>query len=144
MSNTERSSRIAGFHRKSLADRIAAVADFAGLTDEERAHLADTGNLPAETADHLIENVVGTMNIPVGVATNMRIDGRDRLIPMATEESSLVAAACNAARQCYDNGGFTTSMSGTLMIAQVQLLGVPDAQHARLRILERIDDVRSI
>lgn len=144
MSNTERSSRIAGFHRKSLADRIAAVAEYAGLSDEERAHLANTGNLPAETADHLIENVVGTMNIPVGVATNMRIDGRDRLIPMATEESSVVAAVCNAARQCYDAGGFVTSMSGTKMIAQVQLLGVPDAQHARLRILERLDDIRRL
>src|SRR5690606_30439279 len=144
MSNTERSSRIAGFHRKSIADRIAAVAEFAGLSHEERAHLANTGNLPAETADHLIENVVGTMNIPIGVATNMRIDGRDRLVPMATEESSVVAAVCNAARQCYDAGGFVTSMSGTKMIAQVQLLGVPDAQHARLRILERLDDIRRL
>lgn len=144
MSKTEASSRIAGFHRKGIAERIAAVAEFAGLTDEEQAHLADTGNLPPETADHLIENVVGTMNVPVGVATNMRIDGRDRLIPMATEESSVVAAVCNAARQCYDNGGFTTSMSGTRMIAQVQLLDVPDAQHARLRIVERIDDIRAI
>ena len=77
-------------------------------------------------------NVIGTMNIPVGIATNMRVDGRDRLIPMATEESSVVAAVCNAARQCYDAGGFVTSMSGTQMIAQIQLTHVSDVQAARL------------
>src|SRR5690606_17760179 len=84
------------------------------------------------------------MNIPMGIATNMRIDGRDRLIPMATEESSVVAAVCNAARQCYDAGGFVTSMSGTQMIAQIQLTQVSDPQLARLRILERLAEVQAI
>lgn len=138
------SSRISGFHKKSQNERIALISDFAGLDPSERDHLANTGNLPADVADHLIENVVGTMNIPVGVATNMRIDGVDRLIPMATEESSVVAAVCNAARQCYDNGGFTTSMSGTLMIAQIQLVNVADPYLARMRILEKLDNVRAI
>src|SRR5690606_3305750 len=127
-----------------VAERIRLAAQFGGLDAAEQQHLADTGNLSAELADHLIENLIGTMNIPLGVATNLRIDGVDRLVPMATEESSVIAAVCNAARQCYDNGGFTTSMSGTRMIAQVQLLDVPDAQHARLRIVERIDDIRAI
>jgi hydroxymethylglutaryl-CoA reductase len=86
---------------------------FAGL-DEPNARTCSTpATCRLRLADHLIENFVGTMNIPVGIATNMKIDGRDRLIPMATEESSVVAAVCNAARQCYDNGGFITSMSGT-------------------------------
>lgn len=137
-------SRISGFHKKSQNERIALIAEFAGLDANEREHLANTGNLPADVADHLIENVVGTMNIPVGVATNMRIDGVDRLIPMATEESSVVAAVCNAARQCYDNGGFTTSMSGTLMIAQIQLVNVTDPYLARMRILENLDNVRAM
>lgn len=144
MSTPDTSSRIGGFHKLSIADRIEAVARFAGLSEAERAHLLNTGNLPPELADHLIENVVGTMNIPVGIATNMRIDGRDRLIPMATEESSVVAAVCNAARQCYDAGGFVTSMSGTQMIAQIQLTGVSDVQAARLRILERKAEVQAI
>ncbi len=143
MSTPASSSRIAGFHKLPIADRVEAVARFAGLEPGECAHLLDTGNLPAELADHLIENVVGTMNIPVGIATNMRIDGEDRLIPMATEESSVVAAVCNAARQCYDAGGFVTSMSGTLMIAQIQLTGVSDPQLARLRILERKAEVQA-
>jgi len=140
----ERTSRIAGFHRLPVSERIQRIATFAGLSDAEQALLADTGHLKPELADHMIENVVGTMAIPVGVATNLRIDGTDVLVPMATEESSVVAAVCNAARQCYDDGGFSTSMSGTLMIAQVQLLDVPDPQHARIRILERRDDIRRI
>lgn len=144
MSTPDTSSRIGGFHKLAVADRIEAVARFAGLSEADRAHLLNTGNLPPELADHLIENVVGTMNIPVGIATNMRVDGRDRLIPMATEESSVVAAVCNAARQCYDAGGFVTSMSGTLMIAQIQLTGVSDVQAARLRILERKAEVQAI
>src|SRR3990167_5188597 len=138
------SSRIGGFHKLAIPARIDAVAQFAGLGDDDKAHLLNTGNLPAELADHLIENVIGTMNIPVGIATNMKIDGRDRLIPMATEESSVVAAVCNAARQCYDHGGFVTSMSGTEMIAQIQLTQVSDPQHARIRILEHKEDIRTL
>src|SRR3989344_6005037 len=139
------SSRIGGFHKLAIPARIDAVAQFAGLGDDDKAHLLNTGNLPAELADHLIENVIGTMNIPVGIATNMKIDGRDRLIPIATEESSVVAAVCNAARQCYDHGGFITSMSGTEMIAQIQLTQVSDPQHARIRILEvRVIDTRGV
>lgn len=144
MTSLRPSSRIGGFHKLSIPQRIDAVAAFASLGEDEKAHLLNTGNLSADVADHLIENVVGTMNIPVGVATNMKVDGIDRLIPMATEESSVVAAVCNAARQCYDNGGFITSMSGTLMIAQIQLTGVSDPEHARIRILERKTEIQSL
>lgn len=144
MEHTRASSRIGGFHKLSVEQRIGQVAAFAALDDAERQHLANTGNLSSELADRLIENVVGTLNIPLGIATNMKIDGRDCLIPMATEESSVVAAVCNAARQCYDSGGFITSMSGTRMIAQIQLTGVPDAQHARLQILERRGEIQAL
>ena len=117
------------------------MAAFCGLDEESVAQLAMPGNLDAHIADHMIENVVGTIAIPIGVATNMKVDGQDVLVPMATEESSVVAAVCNAAKQCYDAGGFTTSISGTLMIAQIQLLGVSDPQSARIRILERRDEI---
>ncbi|MFA7438472.1 hydroxymethylglutaryl-CoA reductase, degradative [Castellaniella sp.] len=143
MSNN--SSRISGFHKLSVSERVQRVLQYAGLPAGELEPLfLNTGNLPAALADQLIENVVGTMNIPLGVATNLLIDGRDYLVPMATEESSVVAAVCNAARQCYDSGGFITSMSGTQMIAQVQLVGVPDPANARLAILEHIDDIRRL
>ncbi|MCR6735031.1 MAG: hydroxymethylglutaryl-CoA reductase, degradative [Afipia sp.] len=138
-----RSSRIAGFHRKSPQERLDLVAAFAGLDPATASHLADMGNLNPQLADKMIENVIATMNIPIGIATNLKIDGEDVLVPMATEESSVVAAVCNAARQTYD-AGFTTSVSGTLMIAQVQAVDVPDPHAARLRLLEKRDEIKAI
>ncbi|MFG1346988.1 hydroxymethylglutaryl-CoA reductase, degradative [Xanthobacter autotrophicus DSM 431] len=139
---SNRSSRIAGFHKKSPRERLDLVAAFAGLDAGQVAHLANMGNLDPVLADKLIENVIGTMNIPVGIATNMKIDGEDVLIPMATEESSVVAAVCNAAKQNYD-AGFSTSVSGNLMIAQVQAVDVRDPSAARLRILERREEIKA-
>lgn len=142
---TKHSSRISGFHKLSISDRIDKTLAFAGIEDHSIAeHFLNTGNLPADLADRLIENTIGTMNIPIGVATNLLIDGEDYLVPMATEESSVVAAVCHAARQCYDSGGFVTSTSGTRMIAQIQLVDISDPESSRLAILERIEDIRSI
>ncbi len=141
MSNSTTTSRISGFHKMSPADRLAAVGSFAGLDAEAVAQLARPGNIDPHLADHMIENMVSTLSIPIGIATNVRVDGRDVLVPMATEESSVVAAVCNSARQCYETGGFLTSVSGTQMIAQIQLTGVPDPRAARIRILERRDEI---
>ena len=138
-----RSSRIAGFHKRTPRERLDLVAAYAELSPEAVARLSDFGNLGPELADRLIENVVGTMNVPVGIATNMRVDGEDVLVPMATEESSVVAAVCNAARQNYETG-FATSVSGNLMIAQVQAVGVSDPHAARQRILARRDEVQAL
>jgi hydroxymethylglutaryl-CoA reductase len=144
MAESERGSRISGFHRKSPEERLRIVAEFAGLDAGMAEGLARTGNLDIQLADRLVENVIGAMNIPLGIATNMKVDGEDVLIPMATEESSVVAAVCNAARQCYDAGGFTTSMSGTLMIAQIQAVGIADPHAARLRVLDRRDEIKRL
>ncbi len=132
-----RTSRIPGFHKLGVEQRIDRVAEFVALGEAHRRQLALPSNIDPHLADHMIENMVTTIAIPVGIATNMRVDGRDVLVPMATEESSVVAAVGNSARQCYGSGGFTTSMSGTEMIAQIQLLDVPDPARARLLILER-------
>lgn len=139
-----KTSRISGFHKLSIAQRVDETLAFADMDGSVAAHFLNTGNLPADLADRLIENMIGTMNIPIGVATNMLIDGRDYLVPMATEESSVVAAVCNAGRQCYDSGGFITSMSGTCMIAQIQLVDITDPENCRLSILEHLDEIRAI
>ncbi len=138
------SSRISGFHKLSMPDRLAKVIEVAGLDSAVEAQLSNTGNLDAAVVDSMIENAIGTMNIPLGIATNMIVDGEDVLIPMATEESSVVAAVCNAARQCRDSGGFVTSLSGSLMIAQVQLIDVKNPEFARLQILENKDRIREV
>ena len=140
----ELNSRISGFHRMPPAERLATIERVVGLDAETVAQLRKPGNLDLDVADHMIENVIASISIPVGIATNVKVDGRDILVPMATEESSVVAAVCNSARQCYDAGGFTTSISGALMIAQIQLVNVPDPRAARIRILERREEIAGI
>lgn len=138
------SSRISGFHKLSVEERIERVAAFADLDATHRRQLAAASNIDAHLADHMVENMVTTIAVPVGIATNLKVDGRDVLAPMATEESSVIAAVGNSARQCYDSGGFVTSMSGTEMIAQIQLLGISDIAQARLVILERRAEIERI
>lgn len=139
-----KSSRISGFHALSTEERLARVAGFCDLNKETVEQLRKFGDLGPELANRLIENVIGTVSLPLGIATNMKIDGQDVLIPMATEESSVVAAVCNAGRQCYDNGGFATSSTGALMIAQVQLTHISDPHYARSQILEKEEEIKSI
>ena len=140
----KKSSRLGSFHSLERHARLSSVAKFAGLKAATKAQFADTGNLPPEIAERLIENVIGTMNVPIGVATNVIVDGRDVLVPMATEESSVVAAVCNAAKQCRNTGGVRTSNAGPLMIAQIQLIDIPDAQTTRQKILERKAEIAEI
>lgn len=140
----ELNSRIAGFHKLGIQGRLDMLKKLCNLDTATVTRMLDTGNLPAETADHLIENVITTMNVPVGIATNMKVDGNDVLVPMATEESSVVAAVCNAARQCYDSGGFSTSISGSLMIAQIQLVNIKNPQFCKIAILEQKEQIKKL
>lgn len=143
MNSTTQSSRLSGFHKLSATARLEKTAQFAQLDTESTAHLKEMGPLSMDLADRLIENVISSFNIPLGIATSMKVDGIDHLIPMATEESSVVAAVSNAARQCYDQG-FYTSMSGTEMIAQIQLVGLSNPEEARLKILEKKAEIAQI
>ncbi|EME19718.1 hydroxymethylglutaryl-CoA reductase, degradative [Rhodococcus triatomae] len=129
-------SRIPGFKDSTPEQRRSVLAERTGLAADDLAVLRPDAGLAVEQADHMIENVVGVMGIPVGVATNFVINGRDRLVPMATEEPSVVAAASNAARMARVHGGFHTSSTPPVMQAQVQLLDCTDPHSARLRILE--------
>ncbi|WP_416562598.1 hydroxymethylglutaryl-CoA reductase, degradative [Nocardia testacea] len=129
-------SRIPGFKDSSVEQRRSVVAERTGVAVAELDVLEPAHGLDTEQADHMIENVIGVLGIPVGIATNFRINGRDHLVPMATEEPSVVAAASNAARMARERGGFFTSGTGPVMQAQIQLLDLPDPEAARLRILE--------
>src|SRR5690606_38850675 len=97
-----------GLRDHSAPQRRALVAEAAGLEADALAALDGDAGLSIAQADHMIENVIGTIAVPVGVATNFTIDGVDRLVPMATEEPSVVAAASNAARMARTHGGFFT------------------------------------
>jgi len=136
-----KTSKISGFHNLKTSERIRVVKEFAALTDEEVSILQSTGPLRLEQADRMIENVIGTMPIPLGVATNFLINGRDYLIPMAIEEPSVVAAASNAAKMARVRGGFNTSSTGPIMIGQIQVVGVADPFGAKMRILSSKSEI---
>jgi hydroxymethylglutaryl-CoA reductase len=140
----DRSSRLPGFHALTPAERLERVGEFAGLDAATLAHLATPGPLPLERADRMVENVIATMAVPLGIASNFLIDGREVLVPMATEEASVIAAASNGARMCRDGGGIRTSTTGALMQAQIQALGMPEPWSARGRILERRDEIAAL
>jgi hydroxymethylglutaryl-CoA reductase len=121
-----------------VADRAKLVAKWAGLKHAERSVLAGSG-LAVERADQMIENVVGTHSLPLAIAPNFLINGRDYMVPMAIEEPSVVAAASYMAKIVRDSGGFQTDSTEPLMIAQMQLLDVPDPWAARFDLLAERD-----
>jgi len=130
----EKTSRLPGFYELSVEERVQAVASWAGLSEEERDVLAGAGLAPGR-ADQMIENVVGIHGLPLGIATNFSINGRDYLVPMAIEEPSVVAAASFMARIVRQAGGFRTCSTEPVMIAQMQILDVPDPWAARFDLL---------
>ncbi len=140
----ERTSRISGFHKLTVQERLEKVKDFAGLTDEEVALFEKRAHLDISTADRMIENVIGTFEVPLGIATNMIINGKEYLIPMVVEESSVVAGVSNAANMARSGGGFFTSNSGPIMIAQIQVVRVPDPFGAKMKIYEKREEILQI
>ena len=119
-------SRLKGFYKLDVEQRRRMVADLANLNDEHIAALAASGELDDASADRMIENVIGTMSLPVGVATNFIIDEKHYVVPFCLEESSVVAAASNMAKRCHAKGGFSSNNDAPMMIAQIQLLDVGD------------------
>ncbi|MFB0551565.1 MAG: hydroxymethylglutaryl-CoA reductase, degradative [Nitrososphaeria archaeon] len=137
-------SRISGLYRLSVERRLQVVRDFAGLSDEEAETMYKSAGLDLETADRMIENVIGTMKIPLGIAANFLINGREHLVPMAIEEPSVVAAASNAAKITRAGGGIQAQATEPLMIGQIQLVDAPDPPAARLTILNSRREILKI
>jgi hydroxymethylglutaryl-CoA reductase len=136
-----KTSVFSNFYRLSPKERVQFVKDFAGLSDEEVALLQNTGSLPLDLADRMIENVVGTFPLPLGIAVNFLINKRDYLIPMAIEEPSVVAAASYAAKMVREGGGFYTSSTSPVMIGQVQVVNVKDPYAAKMRVIQAKDEI---
>jgi hydroxymethylglutaryl-CoA reductase len=134
-------SRLPGFYKLAPAERLKTVSQVSGLPISELAPVVPNDEGMLAIADRMIENVIGTLSIPLGVAANFVINGRDYLIPMATEEPSVVAAASNMASVARIHGGFHTSSDQPIMIAQVQVVGAADPYGARLRLYERKQDL---
>ena len=136
-----KTSVISGFYKLPPKERLALVAEFAGLTPEETLLLEQSSSLPTEVGDHMIENFIGVFPEPLGVAVNFQINGKEYLIPMATEEPSVIAAASYAAKMVRDGGGFQTSSTTPVMIGQIQVAKLKDANAAQTEVLVAKDQI---
>ncbi len=134
-------STLPNFRTLSPTERLAHISKVVGLDDAQYAQFAKPGALPLDTANGMIENVIGTFELPMAVAGYFQINGKDVIVPMAVEEPSIVAAASFMAKLSRDAGGFRTSSTGPLMRAQVQVLGVSDPYGARLSILKHKEEL---
>ncbi len=127
-------SSFKGYYKLSIEERLAILKEATGLSDEEMDILSNTGALTSDQADRMIENVVGVMPVTLGIATNFIINGEHKIVPMAIEEPSVVAAASNAARLSNAAGGFRTRSTDPIMIGQIQLTGIDDPEVAKAAI----------
>ena len=136
-----KTSRISNFYKLTPEERLKKVKEFAGLSDEEVEMLQTTGSLNMDLADRMIENVIGVMPMPMAVAVNFLINGKDYLIPMVIEEPSVVAAASYGAKMARVKSGFHTSSTEPVMIGQIQTVKVKDPYRAKMAILEAKEEI---
>ena len=116
------------------------LAELAGLSEEQIQAWADA-ELDEDTADRMIENVIGRYSLPIGVATNFIIDGEHYVIPFVVEEASVIAAASNMAKRCQKNGGFVSDNTDPVMIGQIQVVGCENPETSREAILAAKDEL---
>ena len=137
-------SRLPGFYRLEVGDRLKKITELANLNEEDMNILKKYGNLPIDIANRMIENVIGTMAYPYAVAVNFLINGKDYIVPMVLEEPSVVAAASNAAKIMRENGGIKSITTGPIMIGQIQVVNVKDPYYAKMIVLENKDEIIKI
>ncbi|MEA3338361.1 MAG: hydroxymethylglutaryl-CoA reductase, degradative [Chloroflexota bacterium] len=141
---TTKSSRLSGFYNLPLEERAERVAAWAGLTGDETRALDGAMGLDTARADQMIENVVGLHSLPLGIAVNFVVNGRDVLVPMAVEEPSVVAGASFAAKLARAGGGFRATTTAPEMIGQLQVLDVTDPFSARFDLLAARDELLAL
>ena len=138
-------SSISKFFEKSRKERLDAIANFADLSPEELDILQNNnGGIEYSQADKMVENAIGTFSLPLGVATNFKINGKDYLIPMVIEEPSVIAAASKGAKIARIKGGFQVSAEESYSIGQVQILDVDNISLAIKKITESSDEILEI
>ena len=137
----KKTSRLSNFYKVSPKERLKIIKQFAELTDEEASLLSKEGNLKMDQADRMIENVIGFKSLPLGIATNFIINGKEYLIPMSIEEPSVVAAASHAAKLARKTGGFTATHTDPIMIGQIQAVEVPNPEQAKKAILKEKENI---
>ena len=135
-----RTSAVPGFYKLSPAERLEIVKEFASLSDEEAKTLGGFGALGGETANRMIENVIGSFPMPLGVAANFKVNGEELFVPMALEEPSVVAAASNMAKGTLPKG-IAVDSDEPVMIGQIQLVDLDDAFAAKTTVEAAADEI---
>ena len=139
-----RDSSISKFFEKTLKERLGVVADFSQLSQDELKIIEDaTGGISFEKADNMIENAIGTFSLPLGIATNFRINGKDYLIPMVIEEPSVIAASSKAAKTARIHDGFKAEADESYSIGQIQVVDT-DVQAAIPKIIDASHDILNL
>lgn len=136
-----KTSEISGFYKLSIEERLKKVKEFADLTDEEIEMLKTPSSLSLDLADRMIENVIGIFPMPLAMAVNFLINGKDYMIPMVIEEPSVVAAASYGAKMARSRGGIFTSSTESIMIGQVQAVKIKDPYRAKMAILNAKEEI---
>ncbi|MBN4050183.1 hydroxymethylglutaryl-CoA reductase, degradative [Desulfobulbus sp. AH-315-M07] len=139
--STTINSEIPGFYRLGMDDRRARVAAITGVSEEDLDVLSSGNGLQDEQANRMVENVLGVLGLPLGLCVNLRVNGRDCLVPMAIEEPSVVAAASHASKLLRAGGGVTAEVTPPHMVGQIQLLDVPEPESAERAILDARDEL---
>ncbi len=139
-----RTSRFPGFYKITVQERRALVSEATGADPGEIERALEGGGLDAETADKFVENVLGTYALPYGVALNVRVNGHDHVVPMVTEEPSVVAAASNAAKMVRAGGGFVAEMDPPRMIAQIEVRALREAALAAERVRHHTPEILAL
>ncbi len=133
---TER-SRIPQFYKYSVQERLRLLYERELLSEEDYHALMDgTHLLGSEEANRLIENVIGTFSLPLGLGLNFLINGVDRVVPLVVEEPSVLAAVCSAAKRVRAAGGFKTSSTESLLIGQIKIIDVDNPSRTRKLLLQ--------
>ena len=134
-------SSIPRFFEKDRKERLAIVKKFSGLSNEEIEILEkSTGGITFNEADKMVENAIGTFALPLGIATNFQVNGRDYLVPMVIEEPSVVAAASKGAKMTRAHGGFKAQASDAISIGQIQVVNV-DVKSAITKIQQSSKEI---
>jgi hydroxymethylglutaryl-CoA reductase len=138
-------SRIPNFYRLSIKDRVEAVFERGLISEEDYLALKhQQQQLDLNSADKMIENVIGVMGLPIGLGLNFLINEKEYVIPLVVEEPSIVAALSSAAKIAREHGGFEAESTDPILIGQIQVVGIKDLEKARSEILSRKKEVLNL
>ena len=137
-------SDISGFYKLSISERIKLLSELINFSNEEISLIENLGYFKPSQIDTLIENVISSFQLPLGIAFNFRINNKDYLIPMAIEEPSVVAAASNAAKMARKHGGFYSDKVESIMISQIQITQLEKLEDAKKSLIKNKNRILSL